>query len=353
MIARITIRLISPAMIGGLQPRKLDPSHVLRPPSLRGMLRFWTRALAAGASLNVRDQETRLWGDSASGQKISILPLRISFTSTGELKLFPHKNRTYIQSYQSQFRRLLQRFNQNFNKVAEIAQSKSEMLTDYQTIITIAFRVPESTQNLATKLQAVVWTWLHLGAIGRRSRRGYGSLLWIPQSGDLLESFVDFNPQTDLASSSALEQYLRRGLAAVQRIWGVPDTSPRTIFPDQFTFKSTDQVFVGKTLQDPNGNVLTSIDDSPGGILEIIHGINETASGPRRELGRANPRQASPHALAAFSSGGWRLCAGDDLVAIDSDFYSHRYAGLPLSDRKIGLFKLTGRLFYLNKMVDN
>ncbi|RMG21468.1 MAG: hypothetical protein D6732_27175, partial [Methanobacteriota archaeon] len=181
-----------------------------------------------------------------------------------------------------------------------------------QTAITIGFRVPENILDSLDKLRAVVWTWLHLGSIGRRSRRGYGSLLWEPQPGDLLDGFVVFNPQSDLATPSALENYLSQGLARVQSIWGAPDNSPRSTFPDQFQLASIDQIFVGQQLIDANGNVLTSIDDSPGGIMEIIHGLNENANGQREELGHAGrapwrpstPRQASPMLWRLFPLAG-------------------------------------------------
>lgn len=331
MIQTIDARLVSPTMIGGAETRKLDASFTLRPPTMRGMLRFWTRALAAGAGLDVRQEETALWGNTNYGQGISLLPPEpVTFSKIKNLKVFPHKKGK--------------------------AQVASNMLLPANPPLTLRFRIPQVQTPYLDKLRAVVWTWLHLGTIGRRCRRGYGSLLWEPQTGDLLDGFVKFNSETDLSSETNLADYLKRGLARVFSVWGAPARSTRTL-SNVFQLTGFDQVFIGKVFKDQNGNLLSDISDNVGGILQKIHGLRIAATGPRKELGHAGrapwlampkppPRHASPII--------WRLfpCAGGfvavmswspfSIITISSGNDVYRYLS-----NKLGIQKsLAGNTLY-------
>lgn len=152
----------------------------------------------------------------------------------------------------------------------------------------IHFRVPSSLDHRdLDQLRGVVWTWLHLGGIGRRSNRGFGSLLWRPEgeqtpgSTSLLAGFVELEPTRDLADRRALELYLLRGLAKVATVFEAREpkaaleaTNGRT-WPSLY---SIDQVLVGRPLE-RDGRQLRFTGD--GGTLEsLIHGV-----GPNRLKG--------------------------------------------------------------------
>ena len=110
--------------------------------------------------------------------------------------------------------------------------------------IRIDFAMPDVEID-RLRFQAVLWTWLHLGAIGRRSRRGYGSLLWT--GGDAL-SDLGLNPLGPPEPGTSLEEkltdYLKEGLIVVERIMGQPSREPRRP-SSSFRLESLDQVFVG------------------------------------------------------------------------------------------------------------
>ena len=327
MIKTLNIRLISPAMIGGAQPRKLDPSHVLRPPSLRGMLRFWTRALAMGAGLNPAEEESKLWGSIDRGQGISLLPPS-KFVQTASLRVL--------------------------RKSPSHKEFSSDMFLPAASNIRLAFRLRGIDSANLDKFRAVIWTWLHLGTVGRRSRRGYGSFIWEPTTGDLLDGYDPLNPAVDLTNPVALEDYLRRGLKRVYAAWSAPSaTASRTTYP-AFTLASIDQIFVGQPFTH-NGQVLTHIADPVGEIRHIMHGLYTGASGPREELGHAGrapwlpipkdpPRQASPVLWRLFplTSGGFvpvMTWSPLTVTSIPSSTQVYRY--------------LTGKLGFSNSLAGN
>ena len=67
MIGHLVVELVTPAMIGGAEARKLDNPPTLRPPSLRGHLRFWSRALGG------EELARELWGSVDTGQRVRLL----------------------------------------------------------------------------------------------------------------------------------------------------------------------------------------------------------------------------------------------------------------------------------------
>ncbi|MCK6683904.1 MAG: hypothetical protein L6R30_16000 [Thermoanaerobaculia bacterium] len=156
----------------------------------------------------------------------------------------------------------------------------------------IRFRLPDP--QLLPRLRAVVWTWLHLGSIGRRARRGYGSLQWVPETGDLLSEFIDFKPEKDLASRDTLRTYLAKGLTKTLEIHP-PMIVPDRVTGDWFRLQTPDQVFVGRELPD-------GYDPAGGSTEQTLHGLAEDSRGHAHgELGSsAKPRHASPMMWRVF-----------------------------------------------------
>ncbi len=267
MMEKLGVRLVSPAMIGGAVPRKCDDPPTLRVPELRGLLRFWTRALGGPG---FRELEETLWGSTRVGQRVTIRATSVG--GPAELRhpdqpLFPHKPR---------------------------AESTPTQMIAPGAHFELRFGVPDLGPAYRERLQAVVWTALHLGAVGRRSRRGYGSLQWLPRPGDLLTGFLEtpFDPTTDLASETALQAYVLRGLTRVCSILGRPAvTVPPTARTsgNWFELRTVDQVFVGKALA-------AGYNGQPGGMEELIHGFRRPTQDPESiQLGTiVGMRLASP-----------------------------------------------------------
>lgn len=283
MIYHLRLRLVSPVLLGGSQTGKFDASLTLRPPSIRGMLRFWTRALSKG---NPRELESVLWGSAEvqRGQRVALIGAeRLWATKRADpthRKLFPPKETT----------------------LPMVDPSAAPQGT--QPELVLRFRVPPSVEPIRCQVQAAVWTWLHLGGLGRRSRRGYGSLLWVPTKGpgDLLEGFVPggFDWNRDLESPGTLTAYLRKGLEAVEHAIGAPSSSEPRQLSKWFELRTVAQVFVGKVLA-------KSYDGEPVGMEDTLHGLGGPRSTNAAEVqqlgnlpGPGQARQASPMLWRVF-----------------------------------------------------
>lgn len=330
MIEHLHVKLISPAMIGGADPRNCDRPPTLRAPELRGIFRFWTRALG-GTSF--RPLEEKLWGSTQGGQGVTLRTINHAPT----VRQFPLKTANGLTPTQM---------------IAPGARFE------------IRFALPDfgtATRQFRERLQAVVWTALHLGGVGRRSRRGYGSLQWIPDSerGDLLTGFLDssFDEERDLLDRDTLSAYLVRGLTRVSTALGgrpsvMPAPSARTSCDDRFRLQTLDQIFVGAPLL--VGPLAASYDAPPGRMEDLIHGLREAVRFPgnpseSHQMGGAHPggRLASPMLWRVYrlTSGAfvpvmtWSPREGVTTVAAGSNMhtyltgnlrFSHSLAGQPL-----------------------
>lgn len=257
MIGHLVVELVTPVMIGGAEARKLDSPPTLRPPSLRGHLRFWSRALGG------EELAQELWGSVDTGQRVRILGAPRLTKSPKEALLIPSKN------------------------------YKAWMVPPGDQVI-LRFEVPDSVPR--DKLEAVLWTWLHLGTVGRRSRRGYGSLQWRPSEGDLLAGWPPLWPSHHLKSNETLEKYLEAGLTKAGSICGRPGRQDRQ---ETQSLDTLDQVFVGRKELHGQWEAAGGPARGVGESLEsIVHGLNEKARGDepddRRQLGSADPRLPSP-----------------------------------------------------------
>ena len=184
----------------------------------------------------------------------------------------------------------------------------------------LRFAVPDA--RLLPALQANVWLWLHLGAIGRRSRRGYGSLLWEPHEGDLLDGFLEqpFDRWSDLESPERLEAYLKRGIKAAFEALERPLAEfRRSTFSNpsktaDFTFHSLDQVFVGGEIlpeeeaywhvaRSTTGRLGPERGDSATSLESRLHGLAQDARGDelhRKQLGMGSSKPPSPMIWRVF-----------------------------------------------------
>ncbi len=273
MITFLDVDLVSPALVSGYQEKQLDSPPTLRPPSLRGQLRFWCRALSGPRA--PWELETELFGAIERGQRIVVLPVTVA-QSTSRTRLFPHKEPPHD------------------SEMPALAPCCAFRLR---------FRIPRGFSEASRlQFQAVLWTWLHLGTIGRRARRGYGSLLWRPHAGDALEGFPVLDRSEALASRGDLEAYLRSGLDEVERRLGVPTACGTRSTGGWFRLQTMDQVFVGEPL-------VAGYTSFERGMEERLHGLRRrTAPGgaeESQELGRPpGPRLASPWMWRVFPAAG-------------------------------------------------
>jgi len=310
MIKTITIRTVTPLITGGADNQSSDSPATIRIPSIRGMLRFWTRAIHPNDPHNI---ESKLWGKNGEWQGIRIFPARNIFR-VKTLKFFPHKPQMAAVS--------AIRENQEF---------------------TLSFIINNSHDLM--EVQKAVWVWLNLGTLGRRARRGYGSLLWIPTQNDLLDGFISFDPAKDLIfdknnTTTFLADYLKIGL---HKILGSPLPSfPRKI-NNWFQIYTSDQVFVGRKVLN------IKYDNSNTGMEMLLHGVPENKRGlETNELGYGE-RLASPLFWRLFPVEG--DCSGskgyipvivwspryDSKISVNSGIDSYLRGSLGINDSLAGI----------------
>jgi hypothetical protein len=273
VIGHLVVELVTPVMIGGAEARKLDDPPTLRPPSLRGHLRFWSRALD-GETL-----EKELWGEEKLGQRVQILSVATIGNRGQKPDLKKPKEATLLDATQQH------------------RATRPEMVPPGDQVI-LCFGIPDSVPR--DRLQAVLWTWLHLGTIGRRSRRGYGSVRWRPSEGDLLAGWPPLWPSHHLKSKESLEEYLKEGLARACSSCGRPGQQDRR---ETQSLDSLDQVFVGE--KELVGRWEAAGGPIPGqeSLESIVHGFNEDARGAdpdRSQLGSAKPNRLPSPILWRF-----------------------------------------------------
>lgn len=267
----LVVELVSPTMIGGSKARQCDDPPRLRPPSLRGHLRFWARALG-GSKL-----EEELFGDLERGQRAQIIFAR----AVGEGGNLPTPEQALLIPSRN---------------------ARTDMIPPGGRVH-VRFRIP--SEVALSELRAVVWTWLHLGSVGRRSRRGYGSLQWIPSKDDLLADWPPLWKSEHLENRESLEDYLRIGLRMVAGTLGAPLNGARG--PDHSRLVTCDQVFVGARI-----DAVWDIEGGTGALEQRLHGLNEEGRGGTQEadqLGHANnSRLPSPMMWRVFPvpGGGYR-----------------------------------------------
>ncbi len=316
MIGHLVVELVTPAMIGGAVARQCDDPPTLRPPSLRGHLRFWSRALGG------EELARELWGEEQLGQRGRLLSTAL---------LGSRGRRVGLRAARPAL--MLAATEEHRDTVADMVPPGDRVLLRFGVPTGVAF----------DRLQAVLWTWLHLGSAGRRSRRGYGSLQWLPSEGDLLAGWPPLWPGHHLRSPQALAGYLEEGLAQVATVCDRPGDGPRASGDERLT--TVDQVFVGKELPgawEAGGRRAASRGEA---LEQLVHGRNERGRGglpDRLQLGSAKKdRRPSPMMWRLFPVAGrpaylpvmtWFPTgyeAGAPVrLARDGELYKHLYGDL-------------------------
>ena len=175
----VTLRTVTPLFLGGaaqvasgVENTRDGPIPVfrvpaeIRPPSIRGVMRFWFRAFFwnEGGLRGLREQGAQRFGSPDAGQ----CPVRMQWrgnvtNSLPWLKSVPEVGVQYLGFT------LNTHVKEDGNKIRRI---REYVAPGYE--FTLVFR---SADLAALKAHwAAIWLFGHLGGIGLRSRRGFGSL---------------------------------------------------------------------------------------------------------------------------------------------------------------------------------
>lgn len=159
----LDLRFVTPAFLGGANQG--GPAE-WRAASVRGQLRWWFRALAGGklggdlAKVNLG--ETAVFG---STEQQGALRLRTGPSPAGALPPSdePEKSFSIEQGYLG------------FGPIRERAARRG-YLEDGTSVSLKLWWVRQVSEENRALLAEALWCWIHLGGIGGRSRRGFGSL---------------------------------------------------------------------------------------------------------------------------------------------------------------------------------
>ncbi|CAI9084835.1 type III-B CRISPR module RAMP protein Cmr1 [Methylacidiphilum fumariolicum] len=205
-----SFRFLTPAFIGGANPQEdasgrkaptqdLNVHAELRPPSLRGSLRFWFRLLKgfSCSHMDVRKQEEYIFGSaSQNGAGASRFILRI----------LPHE-KSAVDMHGWTLNKPLQQedleslSNEYPYALFPLRNSSRAWFPPLETAWKAQVLIHEDTKipQLVEGIEALFTVWGHFGSLGFRSRRGFGAVSLETHGGDCL-----------LSLSKALD-YFQRG----------------------------------------------------------------------------------------------------------------------------------------------
>lgn len=208
-------RTISPMFIGGADPDVAE----LRPPSLKGALRFWERAVArhwifenelnrGENHIALLRHDEALWGGAFTVQQKSEISVEINHSPFKPIK------GDCLQDKGAGLKYLL-------FTLAIHNKEKEGIPSD--TWFQVTFRCKSERAEALPKAIAAFWALTYFGALGTRARRGAGAFEVIRCEGFDLPAGISFSPH------GSLHNFLRTGLETSQRLLGVPEAaaSPR------------------------------------------------------------------------------------------------------------------------------
>jgi len=183
MIAVFTLEFITPAMIAGASPKGPESTAEIRIPSIRGQLRWWFRALGGSAS-----EESRLFGSVAGGKaRSSSIMLRFSqigSASSGAPTSLPTSNK--FKSPKTAADIGCQDMNTSGYLAFNIRKREdARTMAPQNTRFKIEMRATRLDSSDFHQLCQVFRMFATYGSLGTRSRRTFGSLRLVSETGDL------------------------------------------------------------------------------------------------------------------------------------------------------------------------
>ncbi|RRD04530.1 type III-B CRISPR module RAMP protein Cmr1 [Arachnia propionica] len=171
----IVLSTITPMFGGSPQPTKVDLSNPVSARTVRGHLRFWWRALNGGrfSSLpQLFQAESRIWGSAASSHgNPSRVDITVNLRNAPEL--LTGKRRRELRHHDG---------------VAYGGYGLFDSKTPVEGVERFAFEVVATCDDelWETDVAPAIRAWSLLGGVGRRTRRGFGSLRQYHQARALL-----------------------------------------------------------------------------------------------------------------------------------------------------------------------
>ena len=140
----------------------------LRPASIKGVLRFWWRAIHGNLPLKeLKEKEGEIFGSMDKKSKLIIFPIEVTETKDYPISPTPHHREGYCSSTkQNCFH-----FNKN-TKLCKKATLKTAKIYDF----TLKMMIKPNLHMTEEQLKNLFILATTLGGFGQRSRRGFGSV---------------------------------------------------------------------------------------------------------------------------------------------------------------------------------
>lgn len=225
----LNCEVLTPLFLGGANPRNDPPG--LRPPSFRGAMRFWYRALIGGSASSrgkglletLHPNEEEIFGSTERG---SALSLRLSPNAPpSELYQKDRAIRTPTGDYLPSGKDYLlwSMYSSGKPGTSRFQQARAFIPPGTSFQVRLSSRLNEGALNMG---MAAFWLLSNLGAVGARARRCAGSFLALGEDLSLPFRICD--------SISTLQEHLHGGLGKCLQLIGSEGWRdlPKSIFPE-------------------------------------------------------------------------------------------------------------------------
>ena len=273
--------VLTPLVIAGADPKSPNVmAEGLRPPSLRGAMRWWFRAMMGGivgvdrGYQTLRELEGRVFGSTEQGSSV-------------RLRTYLHQGaRDIAYLCMNERRSKKSGAPKDYDKI-----QKSSILPPSTFLIQLCGR-SGGNEEIRLALSSL-WLTAMLGGIGNRSRRGFGSLTLAPvdeqtkQAAQELSLDFSYPDKPLMEIKSALE-------AQLQKVQGYfVGYAPAVSSPPPAQFSVLSKMQAKLWIIKPKDQFWTSWQEAMNGLRDDIYRPCKAYLG-LPSIGSANPRFASP-----------------------------------------------------------
>lgn len=199
-------KVISPLFLGGAYSDQAE----LRPPSIKGALRFWARAIA----------KHWIWEE---GKEDHQRLLKFDEEIFGGVKMYQKKSLVSVEVRHGQLDTLDTIKGEGLNQFGEGLKyllyslavhngDKKGIKTEFPFDVTLRSK----DQVALNKVIAAFWVLTYCGALGTRARRGAGAFEVTNITGNNLPNGISFKPDGNIIF------FLKNGVQAVSKLYAVP-----------------------------------------------------------------------------------------------------------------------------------
>lgn len=244
-------RTISPMFLSGPDTDQAE----LRPPSIKGALRFWARAISLGWPFDEHGKESHkmllkqdeaLFGGVTEAHKRSLVEVSVRCGEMRELDRRTNKYWRYVPGIRG-------KLEPSYKGIAYLLFSLFVHQKDREGLdegYSFEVKLRSKEKDDINKVIAAFWALTHFGALGTRARRGAGTFEVYSTVGYDLPEGISFNPSNDMAS------FLGKGLRAAWDIFEV-DVKSKPLVPK--TYSTLGDVWVSRDSFEEWGDALEDI----------------------------------------------------------------------------------------------